>query len=344
MMSTESPPGRRVTLRDIARRLDVSHATVSRALNAAPDAFISDRTRERVRKTAQEMGYRPNQSARSLATGRTGLFALWLWTERMQGAYHATVAQLLHEAARNGGRQLLIDPLSRTPDDGIPEVAFDRWHVDGIVAWESGPAIEALLQGGAPSPVPIVSVGSFHLLAGVDRVEIDLRKGVEDALDHLLAGGRRRIVYVADDMRSRPDDLRYRTYVERVTAAGFAPEFLDVQPTRRAARTAMREFIERQGVPDALFCHNDDLAIGAYRGLCDLGVRVPDDVAIVGCDGVENGEYLEVPITTVAQPVSEACELACRFLERRVEDPSLALQSAVLEATLVVRESTLMPS
>lgn len=343
-MSAESEAKRRVTLRDIARRLDVSHATVSRALNASPDAFISERTRARVRETAQEMGYRPNQSARSLATGRTGLFALWLWTERMQGAYHATVARLMHEAARTQGRQLLIDPLSRTPDDGVPQVGFDRWHVDGIVAWESGPAVEALLVGGAPSPTPLVSVGSFHLLEGVDRVEIDLREGVRAALDHLLAGGRRRIVYVADDLSSRADDVRYRTYVERIRVAGHTPEFLEVAPHRRAARTGVRDFVEARGLPDALFCHNDDLAIGAYRGLCDLGIRVPDDVAIVGCDGIEDGEYLEVPLTTVAQPLAQACALACLFLERRVAEPALAPQSAVLRAELVVRESTLMPS
>lgn len=346
-MSTDTGRGngaRRVTLRDIARQLDISHATVSRALNSATDPFISQATRERVRKVAAEMGYRPNHAARTLATGRTGLLALWLWAEEMPGSYHSTVGTSMHEAARAHGYQLLLDILSRDSEPGVPMVGFDRWHVDGIIAYESGPAVEAQLRSGTPSPVPIVSVGSYHLLEGVDHVRIDLREGLEESMRHLIASGRRRIVYVTDDLANRGDEIRYKVYVAAMAEAGLPTEFLELKPNRRAARVGARDFIDARGVPDALYCHNDDFAIGAYRGLCDLGVSVPDDVALVGCDGIEDGEYLETPLTTVAQPLAEVCELACQFLERRIEEPSIPIQSAVVKAELIIRDSSLMPS
>jgi DNA-binding LacI/PurR family transcriptional regulator len=346
-MSTDTGKGngaRRVTLRDIAKQLDISHATVSRALNSATDPFISQATRDRVRKTAAEMGYRPNHAARTLSTGRTGLLALWLWAEQVPGSYHSAVGNSMLGAARSHGYQLLLDLLSRNSDHGVPMVGFDRWHVDGIVAYESGPAVEAQLRTGIPSPVPIVSVGSYHLLEGVDHVFIDLREALEESMRHLIKSGRRRIVYVTDDLANRGGEIRYMVYVAMMAEAGLATEFLEIAPNRRAARVGARDFIDQSGVPDAFYCHNDDFAIGAYRGLCDLGVKVPDDVAIVGCDGIEDGEYLEVPLTTVVQPVAKVCELACQFLERRIEEPTLSIQSAVVKADFIVRDSSQTPS
>ena len=100
---------RRVTLKDIAKRLDVSHATVSRALNRPEDPLISEATKLRVLHAATEMGYRPNQAARTLATGRTGLVALWLWSEAVPNSYHAYVSQLMHAEAHRRSCQLIVD-------------------------------------------------------------------------------------------------------------------------------------------------------------------------------------------------------------------------------------------
>jgi LacI family transcriptional regulator len=94
------------------------------------------------------------------------------------------------------------------------------------------------------------------------------------------------------------------------------------------------------GGVDALFCNNDDLALGAYRGLREAGLRVPDDVMLVGCDGIEDMQFLEQPLTTIAIPVEEMCALAWRFLRRRIENPDTPLQHALLQPTLVVRESS----
>ena len=340
MATTEKIGGRRITLKDIAKRLDVSHATVSRALNRAEDPLISEATRMRVQQVAQEMGYRPNHAARSLATGRTGLVALWLWSEAVPNSYHANVSQLMHAEAQIRSYQLLVNLVSRATLQTPPKNQFDAWHVDGIIAHEAGPAIQAQFRGASRPPVPVVATGAYHYLPGVDRVMIDVRDGATQAVKHLLEIGRRRIVYITDDLAHRSADPRFVAYNSLLNEAGLEMAFLDVPTSRAGVRAAVRAYVETNGVPEALFCHNDDMAIAAYRGLCDLGIRVPDDVAIVGCDGIEDTEYLEVPLTTIAQPLPEMCEIACQFLEQRIEDPTRPLQEVSLPARLVIRSST----
>jgi len=331
---------RRITLKDIARHLDVSHATVSRALNRADDPLISEATILRVRETAAAMGYRPNHAARSLATGRTGLIALWLWSEGLTNSYQANVAQLMHAEASRRSYQLLVNLVNWSALTDKTDNQFDVWHVDGIIAHEASPAFQARFQGSHRPPVPVVSTGVYHYLEGVDRVYIDISEGSRLAMQHLIDQGRRKIAYVTSNLQNF-DDQRFIAYSSLLEAAGLPKTLVDVSDSSRPkVRSVVREFIEANGVPDALFCHNDDMAIAAYRALCDLGVRVPDDVAIVGCDGIEDTEYLEVPITTIAQPLVEMCALATNFLEQRIEDPSRPIQEASLPATLVVRASS----
>ena len=105
-------------------------------------------------------------------------------------------------------------------------------------------------------------------------------------------------------------------------------------------RESIQEFIRGQGCPEAIFCHSDDVALGIYRGLRDMQLRVPQDVALVGCDGIQDTEYLESPITTLVQPIAEICETAWRFLLQRLENPGLDRQQAVLQPGLAIRESS----
>jgi LacI family transcriptional regulator len=331
---------KRVTLKDIAKRLDISHATVSRALNGKPDPMISEATRRRVVQAAKEIGYRPNSAARSLATGRTGLISLWLWSEGAQDSYQAAVSQRFHKEAISRSYQLLVDHvgwyLLQDPRQGH----FDAWNVDGIIAHESGPAITSQFSLNSRPPVPIVSTGAYHMLDSVDQVFVDLRDGAEAAVKHLIATGRRRIAYMTDKLGDRGQDARTGAYRRLLEEAGIPHEFIETGSSRAETRARIREYVKELGCPDAIMCHHDDFAIATYRGLCDLGVRVPDDTALVGCNGIEDCEYLEVPISTIAQPFDELCSYATRFLEDRIEDPSRPLQTVVLKAEFIARESS----
>ena len=98
--------------------------------------------------------------------------------------------------------------------------------------------------------------------------------------------------------------------------------------------------VHTHGRPDAFLCRNDDLAIGTYRGLCDLGIRVGEDVLLIGCDGVEDTRFMPCPVSTVLLPVERMCELAWQFMEHRLANPDAELQVETLSATLDVRESS----
>lgn len=339
-MSQKVAPPRRITLKDIAKELNLSHATVSRALNRVNDSLISEATRERVRQTASELGYRPNYAGRALVTGKTGLLSLWLWSENDQTSYQAMVSRLMYHEARNRGYQMVVDLVGRLDLRGHPDRSFDFWNVDGVVAHEAAPAILANLAGAKRPQVPIVATGSYNLLTDADRVVINVSGGARQAMRHLIDGGRKKILYVTEDLGGRTADPRYQIYVELTKEAGLPRLFVDLSLDRALVRTGIREYIRDNGCPDALYCHNDDMAIGAYRALCDLGIRVPDDVAIVGFDGIEDTEYLEVPLTTVVLPLAEMCTTAFQFLEQRIENPSSPLQEAVLEASLSIRPSS----
>jgi LacI family transcriptional regulator len=136
-------------------------------------------------------------------------------------------------------------------------------------------------------------------------------------------------------------DDRWEAYHEVMAQAGLKPELILTRDQERASgRAAIVSYVQQFGCPDSIFCYNDDLAISAFRGLRDLGIRIPDDVALIGCDGIEDAEYHDPAITSVVQPISEMCSLAWDCLERRVREPDCDLYQRILKPELVLREST----
>lgn len=321
------------TIKDIAASLGLSAATVSRALHDEASPFVSQKTRLRVREAAQRIGYRPNPSARALATGRSHMFGMWMTDP--YPPFYTKIGRCVHRLVDHQKGQIVVKEVR--PDDATSE----GWPaaslaIDGALAVDlEGPANEQLLMH-LRRRVPVVSLGVLHVQVG-DWVGIDLYPGARAAVEHLIQGGARRIGFYTG-----PDtDPRFRAYQEALAQAGLPTEVIELYPVERSvARRRLRDYIRERGCPDALFCKNDDIAMGAYRALRDLGLRIPEDVALVGCDGIEDVEYLDTPITSIVQPVEEMCRLAWQFLENRVHQPDRAPQQATLQAHLVIRESS----
>jgi LacI family transcriptional regulator len=332
------------TIREIARELNLSHTTVSRVLNTRNDQAISSVTRERIRETALRMGYRPHFAARALATGTTRQIALVM--RHLYTAFHAQIVHEVEQALRKSGYGVTIATVDWSQETtGSPPVLQ---QVDGCLAFETGARINDLLanQKSAGKATPLVAMGGHHLGEGPDRVGFDLGAGTDDAMAHLLATGRRRIAHVTHQSAEARAD-HYRAAME---GAGLMPELL-ITPTqkREDSREAVRESLSVRlaaGVPlpDALFCFNDEVAIGAYRGVRDLGLRIGADVAIVGFDGIEDAACLDTAITTVALPVAAMCASAWELLQRRIADGEAPPQQRLLRPTLIVRESSAAPT
>ncbi len=329
-------------INEVAAKLDLSKGTVSRILNGKGLAF-SPQTRERVFAVAGELGYRPNQIARALATGRTGFIGLWV--QHLMTAYYARVAQFMEAQIERQPYQVVVRTCGQDNWSGKDRALDDApWGVDGIIAHGVHGAVQNWLDRVGSSPAgrkPIVTTGSTLVLGNIDHVAINLGPASVEAVQHLVTTGRRRIAYLTHDVVSRPGDGRHDGYFSVLAEAGLPPEVI-LSPTsaRADARQTVRDYMQTHGCPGAIFCHNDDLAIAAYRALCDLGLSVPDDVALVGCDGIEDTEYLPCPISTIVQPLPEMAELAWQFLERRIQNPEHPQQHAVLEPRLVIRQSS----
>ncbi len=330
------------TRNDVAKAAQVSGATVSRVLSDRPDVYINEETRRRVMDAAAQLGYMLNSSASALRSGRTQLVGLWMCL-----GYSRYRGQVLDRIRRILGSTDMALSVNDVEEDLFWRRSLNRAlrvPVDGIIAFDTPTAGAAFAhsQKARSAGTPFVSMGAFWS-EETSFVGVDLGAGTEEAMSHLFATGRRRIALLTyspngDQLKEEPRRDVYRAQME---GHGFEPTYLSTSDISiESAQQSCREYLKSSPAPEAIFCMNDDLAIGACRAISDLGLRVGQDIAIVGCDGIEEGGYLSCPITTIRQPIDEMCGLAWQFLHELIEDPTAPLKQRVLKPTLVVRESS----
>lgn len=330
----EVSPRKNIRSLDVAKRAGVSRTTVSYVLNGRTDVSIPEETRSRVLQAATDLGYSPNMAARALVMGRTRLISLWTIGSTIR--QQADVIQSLQNRLNRDHHELIITRFSLAQDGVERPRAMSDWPVDGILSYN----LNLQVMPEPPSVIPKVSMGCYFAEHG-DYVAVDLKAGVVQAIRHLVSTGRRRIAYVVSRWAAHPGDTRYDGYVETMAQCGLEVQFIyGATATKRESRAAMQEKLKSGVDFDALVCYSDEMAIGAYRALVEHGLEVPADVAIVGCDGVDDLEYFEVPISTIVQPVDQMCQLAWDFLKARILEPTIAPQQVVLQANLVIRESS----
>lgn len=344
----------KATLQDIANRTELSVATVSRALRSEQDALVSHDTRTLVRRVAREIGYQPNMLGRSLKTGRTNTISYW--TFDAFSAYYAQIARQISEQAAARGYSVAINNARNASHSlaaagtyendhtyaDIPMVA----HYDGVIAaCDVSFARRDFALVRRPPSTPWVGINVSYD-CDLDHAFLDLHDGALQVMRHLLGGGLRSIAIMIRGGKTLSYDPRVRAYKEMMDAAGLPIQHIEVAAHGRPeARTSMVAYIENcralgRTLPQAIFCVNDEVAIGAYRGLCDSKVNVPGEVRLVGCGNIEDTAYHACPISTVSMPIDEMCATAWDFLENRMREPHLAPQQIVLQPKLVVRESS----
>lgn len=321
-----------VTLRDIARKLDISHVTVSLVLNDRRDVQITDETRERVLNMAKQLGYRPNHAARALALGATQMIALWMPSPAK--LYYGKVFDTLYGLTRAIGYETvfcLADYFdgSRKPYD---------WPVDGIIAVDTH---ELLGRSELPKGMPVVTLGA-HPDIRTDSVSVNILEGARMATSHLLDVGCRRIAHVTTERPLAERRGRASAYRARLRAEGLKPEMILCPPGGQAhVRTAVVEYLQNFGVPDGLFCYSDEFAFATMRALADLGLRPGIDVRVIGFDDVPEAQYSNPSLSSVAQPVEEMCRKGIQLLVNRIQNPKRVRRHAKISMTLAARESTL---
>ena len=329
---------RKVNSVDVARLAGVSQATVSYVLTGRKDQTIREETRRKVMDAAQTLGYRPNLAARALATGQTRLIALWV-PYSYHSVFSHVIEQIVRVAQESRFRVVIVQIAGETGKTLGPSGFLSEWHVDGILAFDATCLVEELLDRHVGLP-PLVSFGPA-CSGRTDHVGVDLYEGSLQAVRHLHEIGCRRIAYAGYHQRLGVGEPRYDAYHRVMQEIGAEPLVL---PLLRGeyddSYQMVRDHVTAFGCPDGLFCWNDEAAIGANRAFADLGLRVPEDVALIGSDGIRETLYSVPALSTVAQPFEEMCQLAWDFLQRRLKEPSLPPQHILLPMRLTKRAST----
>lgn len=323
-----------VTQAHIAEKLGVSRQLVTFALSGHP--HVAKESRELILATATEMGYRPNPFARALKRKRTGIVALWI-PDQISSHYNH-VARALGRLVKQDGQELIVSEIGGADMSQI----WSNVPVDGIIAVDASEEAFGELEAMAGQSVPIVSMGA-HGSPKTDSVQVDLGAGASAAMKHLIDSGYKRIAHATFVTGDKNHQNRRRAYGKAIRDAGLEPEFIQYpfsENQRAIVRELIQDYVAANGLPEAIFCHSDDVTLGIYRGLCDMKIRVPDQVALVGCDGIEDTEYLEVPLTTLVQPVAEMCGKAWEFLKDRMEKTKRKPRNKTFLPRLEIRESS----
>jgi LacI family transcriptional regulator len=323
-----------VTQAQIAEKLGVSRQLVTFALSGYPQ--ISQKSRKRILAAAREMGYSPNLYARALKKARTGIIGLWIPDQI--STHYSHVARELNRLVKAASRELIVSEVSIAKEQQM----LSHVPMDGIIVVDAPDQVAIYRKSPLAARVPVISMGANYVDNG-DAVQVDLFRGTLKAMKHLIGAGFRRIAHATFVREDSPYADRRRAYLQAMQTAKLKPEFIYYPLTeqqRVITRELIRDYIQKQGRPEAIFCHSDDVALGIYRGLCDMGLRVPEDVALLGCDGIQDTEYLECQLTTLVQPVAEMCATAWQFLVNRMDRRMTKTQKKKLTPQLVIRDST----
>jgi LacI family transcriptional regulator len=332
--------GRSATIKDIAQVAGVASGTVSKALNGSPE--ISEATRERIVAVAKRLGYRPNAIARSLKVQRT--HTLGVITNDRDGLFTTAMVRGVADIANEHGFGVFLCNSygSLAKERRHVELLLDK-QVDGIIMTDY-----KVEERGAPAAptgnVPVVYLYAYTTATDSPCILPDDVGGGRLATEHVLSLGRRRIGFINGPPSYEATRLRLVGYQQALEdrALSFDPELVWTAADWNQDSGFMLAHQAMSGgtPPDALVCANDELAAGALLALWELGVRVPNDVAIVGFDDRPFAAHLPVPLTTVGLPLHEMGVEAARKLFAAVAGGPVANERIHVPCSLVVRRSS----
>ena len=333
---------KQATIKDIARELKISHSTVSRALSQdrKVSALVKEQTRTRVKRVAAELDYSPNLMAQGFVTGRTG--TLGLLTHQVSRAMFSSQTDQILRAADEQKYHIVVGmAANRTPaiplDDQTTQIKqlLSR-GIDGLLINTRGHKDESeLILAAVKGRVPVVT---FHFpTPNLSGVVLDLITDFFEVTEHLIKLGHERIGFIGADWdEASPVSAKAKGYLQAMQRHGLSHEFLPALGIH-----AQGGYLQGQRVGDrftALVCRDDYTAIGACRGLREFGLRVPEDVAVVGWGDIGVAAYVTPALTTLKTPYEAIAEAAMELMLEQLEGEETPRQ-ITLRSPLVVRES-----
>ncbi|MDE1668445.1 LacI family DNA-binding transcriptional regulator [Nocardia gipuzkoensis] len=327
----------RPTMEDVAARAGVSRALVSLVMRNSPK--VSEHRRRAVLDAAKDLGYQPHIMARSLASRTSNIVGVLV--SDLRNAFFADVVEGMDAAAQESGLELILNT-------GRRSAARERTALESLLSFRPGgvillsPILPAAAIREASQQAPLVLVSRTSTVAGIDTVNDDGEAGAALAVDHLISLGHRRIVHLdgGGAFTAAPRRKGYRAAMQR---HGLEPMVVASEHTDSAGMAAVRRLLNlfsRDNFPTALVCGNDFNAVGAMSALEEAGLRVPEDVSVVGYDNTSLAALRHVALTTIDQPRTQMGRLAIEALTERLRDGRTAPVRRRVEPSLIVRSTT----
>ncbi len=339
---------RRPTIRDVARRASLSISTVSLVLNDKP--HVTDSTREKVRRAIADLGYRPQQNARNLASRASGNIGFILTEDHFSQAepFYTRIFLGTEFEARNHNYYILLTTIGHRfrKQAAVPRFLLDR-NVDGVII--AGRIHEKFIEYVEKLGLPVVLVDYCCRQFRHSCVLIDNFRGAQAAVNHLIAGGHRAIGFIGGDISHPSLEARYQSYCETLQENGitFDPSLavVDEKDSRiHNGYNATERLLRGAKKPSAIFAANDAMAIGCMRYLNAAGLTIPRDMAVVGFDDIEMSSHVVPRLTTVRVHKEEMGKLAVRRIVEMIKSKTNSVVTIHVPVELIVRESCGIPS
>jgi DNA-binding LacI/PurR family transcriptional regulator len=327
-----------MTIHEFARAIGVSPTTVSRAMHGR--GRVSPATRQMVLERMKELGFTPNLNAQRLSHGRTYMVALDFgpWHDYLSDMFFVELTRGLQDVLEARGYGVLLSG---------PGEALNRWvktrAVDGVIL-AGDPADSAILHEMSRAGTPCVVIGNHAVegLAGVGSVMVGLDQGVQQVAQLLVERGHRRIGYIASDGLD-PVFCEFRAALARLGVTLSESCVVKAGHTPHDGARALYALLSRKEPPTAVFARTDGLATGALRAAHRMGVRIPEDLSIVGHDDVPFAELTEPPLTTVRVDCIELARISADILFSLLSEPGARTKPQAVRTELVVRDSVSAP-
>jgi DNA-binding LacI/PurR family transcriptional regulator len=338
----EPQPGQVVSLRTLGEYLNLSATTISLVLNNAPGVHsIPQETRDRVVAAAEKFDYRPHFYARSLRKQQT--FSVGVLVPDLSDHYVARVLAGVEELLIEEGYFYLTASHRRKPEllEEYTRLLIDRC-VEGFILIDT--ALEHSWK------LPVVAVAGHRKIEGVTKVVLDQRRAAELSLRHLCQLGHRKIAFMRGGSHSSDADDRWKCLmaVAKELKLDVPPELTTIITVRDSTPEMgfgpVNDLLNKGADFTAIVCYNDVSAIGAIRALKDHGLRVPEDISVVGFDDIESASFHNPSLTTIHQPLYRMGGMAARLLLQRIRGQETSPEDVLIKPELVIRESTAAPN
>lgn len=332
-----------MNIHEVAKRANVSIATVSRTLNGVPS--VSPQLARRVWKAVEELGYYPNTQARALVSGRSRIFGL-IVSEITNPFFPEIVQEFENEAVRHNYEVLLTSTAHDPKRIALAVRRMIERRVEGV-AVVTFAMQEALLENLKSRNVPLVFLNVGPSLPGVSNIRIDHLQGIRQAVEHLAALRHRRIAFISGPLKLKSACERQDAFVQCMERIGLTagPEYLiEGDHTMEGGITAMRRLLKLPKRPTAVLCSNDMTAIGAMRESYDQSLRVPADLSVIGFDDIRLAQFVTPRLTTIRMSQRKIAKLVFNALltETQRKTPVPQGTEYTLTTRLVLRDSTAM--